>query len=266
MIFWYVFFVSLSLFAFCFYLEKKASKAKELKGRSFDLDAAEREWGEEGAERLRKVWAEEESIPPTPSTPSKSPEPSPEISFHYNKTINDLLQKVRLFDPQLALALNKEMRRYMGEEVVAEEKSWPVEDFDPRGRASQSAQELMFQHELESQREQARAVKVLYPRLRKANKEDYRKWLEGYRKRGGRVDRNSSSRPFQDSSRWYVALGNLEPVSLCGSRSLKIIVPEGVDVGFLESEPFEGWGHTNFFYMEGFRSSRGDAPTFSDVG
>lgn len=96
----------------------------------------------------------------------------------------------------------------------------------------------------------------LCPQLRHADMNDYLKWLSGYIEGGGKpthVYDYSFSR-----WKWYVAMRDIEPLHLCGSKAINIIVPADVSVG-----PGD-WGHCNLFYMAGY-AVHGIVPIFEDT-
>lgn len=99
----------------------------------------------------------------------------------------------------------------------------------------------------------------LLPLLRKATVKEYKKWLKGYIKRGGRPT-HVYDYPFSNrEDEFYVARADLpRSFALYGASAIHIIVPEGIKV---ESGD---WGHCGFFYMDGSVGPN-IVPLFNDI-
>ncbi len=98
---------------------------------------------------------------------------------------------------------------------------------------------------------------------REATEEDYFKWLVGYLKKGGKITYNEQSN-FNIFHDFFYAKRLFELEPRYGSSSVRLIVPEGIDVVALRSEagtmkidgkthgPLqEGNGHNTIYYMDG---------------
>ena len=96
-------------------------------------------------------------------------------------------------------------------------------------------------------------------KLRHATVDDYKQWLAGYLKRGGRAI-SYYDRPF-DPTDWYVAEEDFEIVPLYRANAIKIIVP--ANVRFLGGE----LGYNELYLMDGFRilGAFGKAPVYSNI-
>lgn len=99
---------------------------------------------------------------------------------------------------------------------------------------------------LESEELGASLERDVFPYLQPARSDDYDRWLGGYLKNGGEIT-HARERPFPTRD-WYVARGPFTLPPLCGSQSLKIIIP--VHINVLCPDP----GHSQLYWMDGFRA------------
>jgi len=100
------------------------------------------------------------------------------------------------------------------------------------------------------------AREKLYPHLRLATRKDYLEWLRGYIERGEKLTHAYKHSFHMDE--WYVALKNIDPVSLYGVDAINIIVPTNIRVT-------EGdWGHCELFYMDGYEAGSW-IPIYDDI-
>lgn len=110
----------------------------------------------------------------------------------------------------------------------------------------------------ESQERIEQAQSLMFPCLRPATVEDYRTWLEGYIK-AGKEPTHSYDYLFPKHM-FYVATHDFSTVSLYGSQSVSIIIPRGISVDLSR-----GKGHTDLFYMDGFKTGGTWVPIYSDL-
>ncbi len=103
----------------------------------------------------------------------------------------------------------------------------------------------------------AAAMHLLSKSLRPATAGDYQQWLEGHGKNGGRVT-HAYDYPLP-AGEFYVAVRDFEMYPLTGSSAIKVIVPENVKV--LGGE----LGHSNLFFMNGYRRTGWFTPSFSNA-
>jgi len=109
------------------------------------------------------------------------------------------------------------------------------------------------------------AQKVMFPHLREATAQDYKDWLAGYLRNGGRPTHFSDS-PVSCRNDFYVATSDFHLVPLYGAAAIKIIVPAGIRVRLLDaSESFGGYGHNELYYVDGFRPHSHSVRVFSDT-
>lgn len=97
----------------------------------------------------------------------------------------------------------------------------------------------------------------ILPNMRQAKARDYKKWLKGFLELGGTP---THSYDYRFNRKWYVAKQDFKLGDLCGSLSMHVIVPKGVN--FLGG----AMGHCNVFYMDGFRAhDPGFVPVYCDT-
>ena len=98
----------------------------------------------------------------------------------------------------------------------------------------------------------------LFPSLRPASPEDYRRWLRGYIENGGKPT-HVYGYPFS-TWKWYVAIGDIKaPTALHGSQAIHMIIPAGINVAQGD------WGHCSLFFMDGYRRASITVPIFGDT-
>jgi hypothetical protein len=98
--------------------------------------------------------------------------------------------------------------------------------------------------------------KNVRPLLRKATPEDYRAWLEGWVEKEGQITHHYN---YNMPGDFYVARSNFVLPPLYGSRSVDIIVPDGIEV------TYEELGHNSLYYMRDFDHSGCSVPTYNDI-
>jgi hypothetical protein len=102
-----------------------------------------------------------------------------------------------------------------------------------------------------------KADEVMFPHLRQASVDDYKKWLAGFLKTDG-LPSHYYDYPFNKTD-WYVATSDLEIFPLYGSASVNIIVPAGITVSDT------GLGHNNLYFMKDFSTRGHFVPVFKDT-
>lgn len=93
----------------------------------------------------------------------------------------------------------------------------------------------------------------------------YLLWLDGFIKKGGRPS-HYYDYPFANARLTY-ALGDVmvDSGAEYGAFSRHIIVPCGLDARCTNpSASFNGWGHTDLFFMDGYRTNSLEVPVYSD--
>lgn len=105
------------------------------------------------------------------------------------------------------------------------------------------------------------AQERMFPNLKHASLEDYKRWLKGYLSLG-----NESTHyydyPFSHvADEFYSAIAHFEVVPLFGAQAISIIVPESIIVSG------EDKGHSNLYFEEGFRvaGKHPFVPIYSDI-
>ena len=118
-------------------------------------------------------------------------------------------------------------------------------------------------HEKESRmRRESFATKTV-PCLRRGSKRDYMEWLAGYIATGNNP---THSYDYDFPGDIYVAACDCEVEPLYGSESISIIFPAGIKcLNYPDpSRSFNGVGHNNLYFMDGFTST-GFVPIYSDI-
>lgn len=107
------------------------------------------------------------------------------------------------------------------------------------------------------ERLESKAQKELFPKLCSASKHYYETWLRSYVENGGNpthiYDYNFPEGKF------YRALADFEILPLCGTSSINIIVPTGIN--FLGGD----LGHCNIFFMDGYKAIGCWIPLYKDM-
>lgn len=96
-------------------------------------------------------------------------------------------------------------------------------------------------YEEEHRHRQAAFNTQVRPNIRRANPQDYERWLTGYLEAGGTI---SHAYDYPMTGDFCVALRDLTLPALYGSSSISIIVPEGITI----SAP-EGLGHCKLYHL-----------------
>lgn len=111
-----------------------------------------------------------------------------------------------------------------------------------------------------------RAVEIvkgdILKNMKTASVEDYTDWLRGYLA-NGETPSDYCDYPMPTTFGWFVATRDFDLIHLCGSFTMNIIVPVGVN--FLGD--VNNIGHSALYFMKDY-SHAGDAsyiPVFSDV-
>ncbi len=100
----------------------------------------------------------------------------------------------------------------------------------------------------------------LLEHCRPATADEYDAWLRGYRKRGGRV---THYRDWPMHHHYYVMLSDPGWIpKLYGANSVEVIVPRGV---MSPAALSGGTGHSQFFFMDGFKVVGGGVESFTDA-
>jgi hypothetical protein len=99
-----------------------------------------------------------------------------------------------------------------------------------------------------------------------ANLDEYIRWLRGYVANGGKPT-HTCDYPWARARMRYATRSPLRIDSDYdfGARARRIIVAEGVSVH--RSDPcgaFQGYGHDELYYMDGYRQQGGVVPVYSD--
>ncbi|MFA5409811.1 MAG: hypothetical protein WC343_13650 [Bacilli bacterium] len=110
------------------------------------------------------------------------------------------------------------------------------------------------------------AQSAMFPHLRRADRTDYIKWLEGFVD-AGNTPTHYYSYPFSRWDSFYVAKEDFEMVPLYGSDAINIIVPDGIKIIIPDGiKKILGGplGHNSIFCYKGYKHS-GSVPVFSDT-
>lgn len=130
----------------------------------------------------------------------------------------------------------------------------------PAGDAAQLARanELIEQH---CQKASPPEVHVTHP----AHLDQYTAWLAGYAERGGHPT-HFYDYPYERVGFVFAPHGVMvDSAEEFGARSRQVIVPDGQRVArTAPGGPFDGWGHTNVFLMDGYRCVGGWVPAYSN--
>lgn len=138
--------------------------------------------------------------------------------------------------------MNKKLEAFIRAEKVKEEE-----------RLKRAAK-----YEMDHQKTMYIAKNTMFPSLRKASREDYIKWLEGF-VNADNVPTHYYDYPFDhQEDLFYMAIRNFELTPLYGAKSINIIVPEGIKI--LGGHH----GHSNVFCYDGYKHY-GSVPVFSDT-
>ncbi|RJO62633.1 MAG: hypothetical protein C4542_03025 [Dehalococcoidia bacterium] len=105
-------------------------------------------------------------------------------------------------------------------------------------------------------KERADAFKSnILPHLRPATVNDYRKWIVGFISNGGTVTHHYDYDMPDDV---YIALDSFEITPLYGASSINVIVPAGIEVN-------GDAGHSNLYFMDGFKARGSWIPAYNNV-
>jgi len=100
-------------------------------------------------------------------------------------------------------------------------------------------------------------TELVNARVRDAIPSDYKAWLMGYLKRGGKITQRYD---YEMPARWYVAKGDIELEPLHGANSVNIIIPQGLNAW----HPL-GLGHCNLYFMKEFDQIGGWVPLYVNI-
>lgn len=134
-------------------------------------------------------------------------------------------------------------------------------DICPRGHEYFRAGHDDRCYECEEERHNARYPDTTQP----ATLDQYVRWLEGYTKRGGKVT-HPYDRPFGRAEFRYASTSlTIDSSYEYGARARHIIVASGVLTELTNPhEAFGGWGHSNLYFMHGYRQAGRSVPVYSD--
>jgi hypothetical protein len=167
--------------------------------------------------------------------------------------------KIILFGKEILNVLNKSDQEK--EPISAQD----IPHIDPRIQSfinDQQMQDLEYEKEMERFRKEfnsnkLKAKSAICPNVRKANIKDYMQWLRGFLDTGNKPT-HYYSYPFDQWGTFYIATKNFEIIPLYGSASINIIVPKDIKI---TGNP----GHSNLLLFDGYKSTIGLIPVFSDT-
>lgn len=93
--------------------------------------------------------------------------------------------------------------------------------------------------------------------LRKATKDNYAQWLNGFVKNGGIITHNYDYNFPEDH--FYIAWTDGIEIPLFGSMSISIIVPFSINITKTEEH-----SHNEIYFMDGFKY-KGTVPIYEDI-
>lgn len=173
-----------------------------------------------------------------------------------NEELNEKLEKFKKAEKEKKLKWEKEkfeqerewahdlLRGSLKEDKLSNMRE--MEHMEHYYRRLQHAEEFVKQYEI-------------FPHLKPADIEDYKKWLRGFLAKGGNPTHNYNYEMEREG--FFKATEDFEIFPFYGSGSLNIIIPQGIKCDGID----KGIGHNNLYFEDGYEVKGDFVPVYKDI-